>query len=638
MKRLLLPAFVLCAAITVQAQNDRVKVTNGNKPVPFTSKERNLAFEIEKKVSALRTNPGSNDQPRTQAGNVTLGETFYDLQSNSAVPRKIVNWGDGTLSVIWTTASDQSYADRGTAYQYFNGTTWRVLQRTRLETLRTGFGSIASNLLNGTQEVIVSHETTNYNLMLGKNDAKGDTTWNFSVSGSEVKLQNCGTGPALQGAIWPRVAVGGATNNSIHVIATYADTCSKKSGIQRPFVYSRSLDGGTTWIDKSILLPGYDSTRTLVGSAEDYAIDASGLNVAVVYAGLGEDVALYKSINDGTTWQKMYVDSFPFAPDYVASMPMDSTHPTNDGSVSVTLDANGNAHVAYANSGVGLSSSAVSASNPEGAIFQPGTISLTYWNEIEKKQVEIPIMLSDVDVDGDGQYMVGDWTTNVDAAQGPAARYGNNSILHKPSVSLDDDGNIFIVFSMPADNDTTPDGQGFRDVWVIASSDSGETWTKAQNLTMDVATGVEESFPSLAKRVDDFLHITYQEDFEPGTALTNDDNPDGNSIVYMKVAKDVVLAGSIGVNETKKPNFSVTEIYPNPFSETATLSVVLSKNSDVEVSIYNTVGQLVVSQKHSNLAPGRQNLIIDGSNLKSGIYFYSVVVNGEKITKKMIIE
>jgi hypothetical protein len=640
MKKVLLSALIFGAGISAYAQNQHVQPVGTKKLYPYTKKEKEMAYRTLG-FSGLLNSAARNASPVAPLAGNAIGETYYDLQSNSATPRKIVNWGDGTRTVIWTVSAQSSaYSDRGTAYQYWDGDSWRSYQTARIESVRTGFGAIGSSLLNNTKEAIMAHYTTDYTLRLSTNSAKGDSVnWNIAAVTNTQMLTSC-TAPSPQGAIWPRIAIGGPNNNTIHQISTYSDTCSIINGIKRPFVYSRSTDGGTTWVDQGIILPGYDNTRTLGGSAEDYAIDATGDNVAVLFGGLGEDVALWKSNDNGGSWNKMYVDSFPFAPNYEVNMPLDSMHPTNDGSLSVTVDGSGKAHVVYAYSEVGRNSANVSSTNPNGAVFSPGSLGLVYWNETTQTKMDIPILLADVDRDGDGQYMAGEWTTNYDDTQGPAARYGNNSVLHKPMISVDASGNIFVVFSLVADNDTTFDGQGFRDIWVVASADGGANWTPVQNITCSIET--EESFPSLAKNIDNNLHIMYQEDFEPGTTLTNNDPASINQIKYISVDKAAILAGNascfVGVNETQNTLFNVSDIYPNPFNSTATLAVSLTKTSDVEISIYNTIGQKVAGEFASNVPAGKREFTINGSNLKSGLYFYTVTIEGQKITKKMIIE
>jgi hypothetical protein len=53
----------------------------------------------------------------------------------------------------------------------------------------------------------------------------------------------------------------------------------------------------------------------------------------------------------------------------------------------------------------------------------------------------------------------------------------------------------------------------------------------------------------------------------------------------------------------------------------------MAKGADVNVSIYNSMGQLLSHQKNPNLSAGQHSLIINASNLLSGIYTYVLVID-----------
>ena len=554
--------------------------------------------------------------PVLTATTTIIGETQYDLQSNSSMASRIINHSDGTISAIWTICDAGSpYTNRGTGYNYFDGASWQFPNTTnpvvinRFENLRTGFPAIGT--LRGTRDVIINHETAGYTLMADTNATKG--TQPFTV------FQTSATN---SGPIWPRLAVGGSDNATLHVIANFSDTTYIVNGVKQPMIYSRSLDAGVTWDIVELGLPGYDSTSTLYGGGEQYAIDAVGNNVAIVTGGIGENVSLWKSTDNGTTFTKTLVDAFPYVPENNGTPLGFDSVPTNDGSVAVVIDPNGKAHVAYGYTESGLDTTGAS-------VYRPGTIGLIYWNEITNTKVDIPITLAAVDADGSGVFEIGTLTTDVNAA-----RYGNNAILCKPTIGLDASGGIYIVFSLPADNDLTADDQSYRDVWAVASTDGGVTWTDAINLTSTV--GEEDAFPAVAKRVDQFLHIVYQSDFEPGTALTNGDGDATNTINYLKVDKSLF---AVGIKEQNKASFAVGQNYPNPFNGTTNFGVNLTKASNVSVSVTDMFGKQVVNTvNYGQQNMGHHTYAIDCSKLSSGIYFYSVTCGNETITRKMIIE
>lgn len=584
-------------------------------------------FKGDEITNGPSTGPVDYRSAGEAAGSTVLGETYYDLQSNSSVCRRVLNFGNGQLTAVWTIAPDATgFPDRGTGYAHFDGTAWNpAYVTTRLENLRTGWPSI--NVVNGTNELIFSHDAATYTLQEGSNTTIGSNSFTFNLCGASIQMP-----PNNQGSIWNRSAItSDGTTTTIHVISNFADTLVIMNGVKRPFVYNKSSDGGATWNSSAILLPGYDSNRHNYGAADDYSIDANGNTVAIVQGGLGLDLTMWKSTDGGTTWSRTLVDSFEYAPDYATNpnTPVDVELPTNDGSMSVLVDNNGMVHVAYAGSGVEMSST-------QGSVFFPGTIDLRYWQEGMDTAVSVPILLADVDADGNGTFDVGTATTNADGTTGPAARYGNNSILCKPSLAMDAAGDVFIVFSLPADGDSLPDGQSFRDVWVTASQDGGATWNCVQNCTRTPL--VEEAFASVAKLVDANLHIVYQEDYEPGTELTNGDARAQNKIVYLPVSTAAVLSCSVGVNQPNTAtNLVVSQNTPNPFSDATEFHVVLRHADNVNITVSNILGQDVL-QINNSLHAGDNTISIAKGQLSPGAYFYTVKADGQSVTHKMIVE
>ncbi|MGZ3867150.1 MAG: T9SS type A sorting domain-containing protein, partial [Bacteroidia bacterium] len=534
---------------------------------------------------------------------------------------------DGTISAVWTICpAGNPYTNRGTGYNYFDGSKWLYPDTVthdvvnRLETIRTGFPTLG--YLKHTQDIIVSHATTNYTNQEGLNTVKGAMPIPFFQTNSTLPL---GTGP--HGAIWPRIAIGGAGDSSIHMIANYSDTIAELQGVKQPMVYSRSQNSGTTWDIIAQPLPGLDSTRQLFGGGEEYAIAASGNNVAILSGGLGNHMTLWKSANNGTSWARTLVDSFPYTPDYSTMAPFgDDSIPTNDGSMDLMYDASNNIHVVYATSKVGRNATG-------GGIFVPGSIGLMYWNSITNTKVSIPIPLSAVDVDGDGFFRIGDSTTSA-----TKCRYRNLSVLHIPNIAMDATGNIYVSFSMPADNDTTADQQGYRDVWVVSSCDNGMTWSAPVDVSVGLGLGSEDAFPVLAKRVDNYLHLLCMSDGEPGTALNNAD-PDGtNSMNYLRVDVATVIC-NVGIKPIDNNDlFFVGQNFPNPLNGQTTIPVNLARTSNMTITVTNIVGQKVLEVNAGVLNPGYHNLNVDATKLNAGIYFYTVKAGNYSVTKRMIVE
>jgi hypothetical protein len=88
--------------------------------------------------------------------------------------------------------------------------------------------------------------------------------------------------------------------------------------------------------------------------------------------------------------------------------------------------------------------------------------------------------------------------------------------------------------------------------------------------------------------------------------------------------------------------YSLNQNYPNPFNPSTTIKFGLPENSNVSLVLYNMLGQQIVKLVDKTFSAGYHNVEVNGSNLTSGIYIYSISAEGEKgdifkETKKMIL-
>ncbi len=68
-------------------------------------------------------------------------------------------------------------------------------------------------------------------------------------------------------------------------------------------------------------------------------------------------------------------------------------------------------------------------------------------------------------------------------------------------------------------------------------------------------------------------------------------------------------------------------IYPNPFSNTIHIEYYLNETANVNISVYNSVGQEIATLMNQQQAAGKQNLQFDGSKLQQGIYNLKIMVS-----------
>jgi thiol-disulfide isomerase/thioredoxin len=171
---------------------------------------------------------------------------------------------------------------------------------------------------------------------------------------------------------------------------------------------------------------------------------------------------------------------------------------------------------------------------------------------------------------------------------------------------------------------------------VQVSSDCGATWT----------TPYDKSDPSLATTT-----TAYTSAFVPTATQWRAETVDmtpylGQQQVMVKFVAvsgygnnlyvdDVNLTTSVGINEKDAP--TSFEVYPNPVSGNATISLNLAKAGKVDLEVYNAFGQLVYQRNMGDMAAGQYNTTFDSSELSAGFYYVNLILNGEKVVKKISV-
>lgn len=113
----------------------------------------------------------------------------------------------------------------------------------------------------------------------------------------------------------------------------------------------------------------------------------------------------------------------------------------------------------------------------------------------------------------------------------------------------------------------------------------------------------------------------------------------GDLLTSPGIIYHITGTSTIGINELSPTgNFSLGQNAPNPCFNEAIISYQLRKDATrASLLIYNIAGVKVFEQAQSNLHVGKYNVNIDVTNFTPGVYFYSLVVDGSQVTKKMVI-
>ncbi len=88
----------------------------------------------------------------------------------------------------------------------------------------------------------------------------------------------------------------------------------------------------------------------------------------------------------------------------------------------------------------------------------------------------------------------------------------------------------------------------------------------------------------------------------------------------------VLTRGRIFVEhfDSAPEKFEVSQNYPNPFNSATNLNFVMPEEGEVKITVYNISGERILRNKLGILKRGSHTAKIDGGNIASGVYFYSV--------------
>lgn len=111
----------------------------------------------------------------------------------------------------------------------------------------------------------------------------------------------------------------------------------------------------------------------------------------------------------------------------------------------------------------------------------------------------------------------------------------------------------------------------------------------------------------------------------------------GSTLIFMKGTNTGITSIS-GINVSNIPEkFSLEQNFPNPFNPSTNLEFGISKLGFVSLKVYDVAGKEIRTLVNESLSPGTYKYIFDGSGLTSGIYFYTLKVNGYTETKRMVL-
>ena len=410
-------------------------------------------------------------------------------------------------------------------------------------------------------------------------------------------------------------------------------------------VCQKSTDGGTTWNDGSYmgLNPGKDQDKEWVAIDRNTGVIYSTWTQFDVYGSSNpsdrSNIMFSKSTDDGESWSQAF---------HINEVDGDCIDDDNtvEGAVPC-VGPNGEVYVSWA--------------GPLGIVFDKSLDQGETWLENDIFVTDFP----------------GGWAYDI-----PGIYRCNGMPVTQCDLSGGENhGTIYINWT------DQRNGTDDTDVWLVKSTDEGETWTEPMRvnddppgkqqfftwMTIDQVTGTlyfvfydrrayddSNTDVYMAKSNDGgetFINFKISEspfipyssvffgDYNNITAHNNVVRPmwtrlhEGQLSVWTAII-NLFVTDVETANETAIP-FALDQNYPNPFKETTHFSFKIRKTSTVSLKIIDLFGREVVTMIDKKiLQPGAyfEHFNASAYNLSPGVYYFSLTSDNKNQVRKMIIE
>ncbi|MBN1293534.1 MAG: Ig-like domain-containing protein [Candidatus Latescibacteria bacterium] len=204
-------------------------------------------------------------------------------------------------------------------------------------------------------------------------------------------------------------------------------------------------------------------------------------------------------------------------------------------------------------------------------------------------------------------------------------------------------GTISVIWDEPAD---------FMDLYIEAPSIEKTTltltesayWTADNNgfvlnrihgsNRVEIATGIFSDVTSNSTGPFTLAYIKLNDEFVKNDIINVSYKIRKSGTVEIHQGTISYTVGELSLNPT---SFTLFQNSPNPFNPSTTLSCELPCDAHVTVSIYTVEGQLVTVLADDIMTAGFHSFVWNASEMPSGVFFYTIKVNGNTETKKMLL-
>jgi hypothetical protein len=183
-------------------------------------------------------------------------------------------------------------------------------------------------------------------------------------------------------------------------------------------------------------------------------------------------------------------------------------------------------------------------------------------------------------------------------------------------------------FRLSFDN-TDGIGVGNTDLRVAYSTDERASWNE-----------LHDNSPNVTNPLSTPTYYTSDTLTDPGIILHKNTNSVCVALARLTGTTTNPLDGSPTAvsNELRTvKSFALGQNYPNPFNPSTTINYSVPQSALVTLKVYNVLGKEVAELAHEFKSAGTYQATFKGSDLPSGIYFYTLHAGKFSETRKMIL-
>lgn len=283
-------------------------------------------------------------------------------------------------------------------------------------------------------------------------------------------------------------------------------------------------------------------------------------------------------------------------------------------------------------------------------------------NTISMDYITIPMTIYNFDFEdgngdfsGDGDWQYGEPTTGPGGAHSGEYLWGTLingqytvgpllSTLISPEMEIGDDG-VFTFWHWYATENTFDGGN------VKISINGGSTWTLltpqdgysgvlstsyenpigGQEAFYGASAGWEQETFDLASYAGETIMIKF--DFGSDNSVIGGDGWYIDDFVIVSYGPTGIEDGQAALPTTMK----LDQNYPNPFNAKTSISFSLANETQVDLTVFNLLGEKVATLVSGKMAAGTHSINWDASDVGSGVYFYKLTAEGKTQTRTLTL-